>query len=240
MSVSYIVNYDCTISGSWEDFEKIPAIVRKISDDEQARWDSMMPEEQRYHNPSWTRWYKENTEAIATGAEKALASGGTLAFEFTAEEDDISHGIMEDIMNTLDAALPSLAIFLVARVNYKWTCTFVSWPGKSSLELTEEDLSEGRCDWGDEDTIYENCEKVTCLRLPEDLKLITSGKQFSIRASDFKGFTNLTDLVLSKTVKITSKTAFKDCKNLTIHAPAGSYAEEYAKERGIPFQVLDE
>jgi hypothetical protein len=29
--------------------------------------------------------------------------------------------------------------------------------------------------------------------------------------------------------------AFWGCDNLVIHAPAGSYAEQYAKEHNIPF-----
>ena len=29
--------------------------------------------------------------------------------------------------------------------------------------------------------------------------------------------------------------AFAGCGSLTIHAPAGSYAEQYAKENNIPF-----
>ena len=29
--------------------------------------------------------------------------------------------------------------------------------------------------------------------------------------------------------------AFEGCPNLTIHAPAGSYAKTYAKEHNIPF-----
>ena len=32
--------------------------------------------------------------------------------------------------------------------------------------------------------------------------------------------------------------AFDDCPNLTIHAPAGSYAEQYAKEHNIPFVAV--
>ena len=31
--------------------------------------------------------------------------------------------------------------------------------------------------------------------------------------------------------------AFAKCTKLTIHAPAGSYAEQYAKENNIPFAV---
>ena len=29
--------------------------------------------------------------------------------------------------------------------------------------------------------------------------------------------------------------AFYNCPNLTIHAPAGSYAEQYARDNTIPF-----
>ena len=31
---------------------------------------------------------------------------------------------------------------------------------------------------------------------------------------------------------------FMNCENLTIHVPSGSDAERYAKENGIPFEVL--
>jgi hypothetical protein len=34
--------------------------------------------------------------------------------------------------------------------------------------------------------------------------------------------------------KIEAQT-FNSCKKLTIHTPAGSHAEAYAKENGIPF-----
>jgi hypothetical protein len=32
-----------------------------------------------------------------------------------------------------------------------------------------------------------------------------------------------------------AKDAFEGCTNCTIHAPAGSYSEQYAKENNIPF-----
>lgn len=34
------------------------------------------------------------------------------------------------------------------------------------------------------------------------------------------------------------KRAFDGCPNLTIHAPAGSYAEQYAKKNNIPFEPI--
>ena len=51
----------------------------------------------------------------------------------------------------------------------------------------------------------------------------------------FNGCKMLTDIhIPSGSVKI-EKTAFENCEKLTIHAPAGSYAETYAKENNIPF-----
>ena len=45
---------------------------------------------------------------------------------------------------------------------------------------------------------------------------------------------NLKKVVISASVT-TIITAFSDCPNIVIHAPAGSYAEQYAKEHNIPF-----
>ena len=46
---------------------------------------------------------------------------------------------------------------------------------------------------------------------------------------------NLKDVTISNSKTSIMGTAFSDCPNLTIHAPAGSYAEQYAKEHNIPF-----
>ena len=43
------------------------------------------------------------------------------------------------------------------------------------------------------------------------------------------------DVTIPEFVKIISKFAFDNCPRLTIHAPTGSYAEQYAKENNIPF-----
>jgi len=44
-------------------------------------------------------------------------------------------------------------------------------------------------------------------------------------------------VVIPEGVKEIGNRAFDDCQKLTIYAPAGSKAEEYAKEKNIPFQV---
>ncbi len=53
----------------------------------------------------------------------------------------------------------------------------------------------------------------------------------------FFGCVYLTDVVLPASVTEIGTGAFRDCRKLTIHAPAGSYAEQYAKENNIPFEA---
>ena len=47
----------------------------------------------------------------------------------------------------------------------------------------------------------------------------------------------ITDVRLPKGLTSIGENAFRDCENLTIHAPKGSYAETYAQENGIPFEA---
>ena len=58
----------------------------------------------------------------------------------------------------------------------------------------------------------------------------------------FNGCTTLKKIILpaslekiNKDPSYSNRYAFADCPDLTIHAPAGSYAEQYAKENNIPF-----
>lgn len=46
---------------------------------------------------------------------------------------------------------------------------------------------------------------------------------------------NLSRLELPDSVTFIDKTAFKGCEKLTIYCPADSYAEQFARENGIPF-----
>lgn len=61
------------------------------------------------------------------------------------------------------------------------------------------------------------CTNVKTIKLPKSVKKISAYK-----FDDDKN-------------RLKSDWAFVDCPNLTIHAPAGSYAEQYAKENHIPF-----
>ena len=54
-----------------------------------------------------------------------------------------------------------------------------------------------------------------------------------IQTYAFSGCRNLRDIYLPDTVNSIQYDVFRGCPKLTIHAPAGSYAEEYAKKNGI-------
>ena len=63
--------------------------------------------------------------------------------------------------------------------------------------------------------------------LPETIKEI--GK------TAFADCTSVTSIRIPASVVQIQSGTFNDCKNLTIHAPIGSYAEQYAKENNILF-----
>ena len=54
----------------------------------------------------------------------------------------------------------------------------------------------------------------------------------------FSGCTALAEIHIPNSVISIDRGAFYRCPNVTIHAPAGSYAETYAKENNIPFVAV--
>ena len=74
---------------------------------------------------------------------------------------------------------------------------------------------------------FQSCGRLTSLSLPKGMKTI-----------QFKAFYNCCTLKrvdMPDTVTEIDDSAFAFCDNLTIHAPAGSFAEQYAKDHDIPF-----
>lgn len=105
-----------------------------------------------------------------------------------------------------------------------------------------------------EDSAFIGCSKLQNLTLSENLKEIMSGafcacesiKKVTIPKGvttleevAFGGCTSLEEAHIPASVTEMKGTGqsgvFTDCSKLTIYAPAGSYAEQYAKDNGIPF-----
>ena len=75
--------------------------------------------------------------------------------------------------------------------------------------------------------MFAYCGKLSKLVLPDGLE--------QIGRNAFLGCASLSELSVPNSVTAIGNDAFSGCPNLTIHAPAGSYAEQYAKEHNIPF-----
>ena len=74
--------------------------------------------------------------------------------------------------------------------------------------------------------------KESVVRIPAQIE----GKPVvTIGASAFERHSEITDITIPASVTTIAWFAFDGCTNMTIHAPAGSYAETYAKENNIPF-----
>ena len=70
------------------------------------------------------------------------------------------------------------------------------------------------------------------------LESVTIPGAIRIARNAFKNCTALKDVTICSIFVEISNGAFDGCPNLTIHAPAGSFAEAYAKENGIPFEAV--
>ena len=77
---------------------------------------------------------------------------------------------------------------------------------------------------------FGSCTGLTSIVIPQNVTEIGS--------EAFSRCTALTSITLPESVTEIDKRAFDGCPNLTIHAPAGSYAEQYTKKNNIPFEPI--
>ena len=75
--------------------------------------------------------------------------------------------------------------------------------------------------------VFWGCSSLKTVVLPESVT--------KIGPEAFCGCSNLRDIILPAGIKKIENDSFEKCKKLTIHAPAGSYAEAYTKKRKIAF-----
>ena len=81
-------------------------------------------------------------------------------------------------------------------------------------------------------TAIGNCTFAGCKLLK---KVVLSANMTAIPRMAFERCETLESVWIPGGVTAIATDAFRDCAKLTIHAPAGSYAETYAKENNIPF-----
>ena len=79
------------------------------------------------------------------------------------------------------------------------------------------------------DQAFNGCENLTSVTIPDSVT--------EIGDHAFHGCENLTSVTIPDSVTEIGYDAFRYCENLTIHAPEGSYAEQYAKDNGCKYRV---
>ena len=99
---------------------------------------------------------------------------------------------------------------------------------KGCTSLTSVTIPEGVTEIGY--SVFWGCKKLTSVTIPEGVT--------EIGDSAFRGCANLTSVTIPEGVTEIGRHAFYGCKKLTIHAPAGSAAEQYAKKYKIPFEAI--
>lgn len=78
---------------------------------------------------------------------------------------------------------------------------------------------------------FAHCGQLREISIPDGVETLEKGT--------FAGCSKLENVTLPASVKKMTKGVFKDCAaGLTLHAPAGSYAEEFAKKNKIKFEAL--
>ena len=89
-------------------------------------------------------------------------------------------------------------------------------------------LPTGLTEIGDE--AFRHCSALTGITVPEGVRTVGE-MAFSVCWA-------LTDIVLPASLTTIGRDAFRMCPKRIIHAPAGSRAEQYAKENSIPFEAV--
>lgn len=77
---------------------------------------------------------------------------------------------------------------------------------------------------------FSRCTNLLSVDIPQGIK--------SISDCSFDSCTNLKDITIPNSVNYIGIDSFCKCKNLTIKCGSGSYAEKYAKDNKIKYEVI--
>lgn len=98
------------------------------------------------------------------------------------------------------------------------------------INLTDLTISEGVEKIGD--LAFSGCEKLERVAIPDSV--------LCIYTLAFSNCVNLTYISIPRNVQEISDSAFEGCDKLTIYCSEGTYAEQYAIEREIPYIIIVE
>jgi len=97
--------------------------------------------------------------------------------------------------------------------------------------MTFPDLIEGLPFEGVNDEAFQNCPQLITVVLPDSVCWIG--------ARAFVNCGELSEVIVGANMSAISEKAFEGVENITLVAPAGSYAEEFAAEHGLAFRVTE-
>lgn len=132
--------------------------------------------------------------------------------------------VTDDIVGIADNALKNhsgiSSITIPDSVTNIGNCAFSGCSGLTSITIPGSLKTIGMYS-------FSKCTGLTSIVLPDGAK--------EIGFCAFNDCTGLISITIPNSITKIDWSAFKGCPNLTIHAPLGSYAEQYAKKNNIPF-----
>ena len=108
-------------------------------------------------------------------------------------------------------------------VTYVGDSAFESCKGLTSVKLSENMTKIDRC-------MFENCSGLKHIEIPENVT--------TLEYEAFRGCYNLKSIILKDNISSINIQVFYSCGNLTIYGNKGSYAEEYAIDNNIKFDLI--
>ena len=111
-----------------------------------------------------------------------------------------------------------------------------------SNSLKEIKVDEQNLEYCDLEGVLFNKDKSTLICYPggkREVRYVVPSTITTISSKAFCGNDNLKELIIRNTVTNIEEEAFEECDDLVIYCNSGSYAETYAKENEIPYEIVD-
>lgn len=166
-----------------------------------------------------TQWYNNQPDGLVYAGKVMCGYKGNMPDNYSVSLADGTKGLAVYAFNGCDNLKSIIIPESVKSIN-EWAISYCSG-------LTDVSLPNGLVRI--ESFAFEKCTNLKNIVIPEAVTYIGYYA--------FSECTNMTSIHLPESVVFIGDSAFKDCPNLTVHAPAGSYAEQYCKENGIPFET---